>query len=216
VTTGGRDMSERTQQDKWLAASRAGDRLALTKLLATCYPRLRARAAARMERVLAARSSPDDILQEVYLQVFHRIGQFEPQGPESFLSWVYAILDHKLIDAHRAAHRRVRDVDREVSPVARDDSGSYWNLLDQLQVESATPSRVIRRDEALGALVDCVSELPEVHQQVIRLRFLEGLSVEEVAERLNKSRGAVVALSQRAFRTLREAMDRRGEFTRGD
>jgi DNA-directed RNA polymerase specialized sigma24 family protein len=50
---------------------------------------------------------------------------------------------------------------------------------------------------------------------VIQLRFLEGLSVEQVAERLGKTNAAIVALSKRALEALRKTMDGLGEFTRG-
>ena len=53
------------------------------------------------------------------------------------------------------------------------------------------------------------------HRQVIQLRFLEGLSVDEVATRLGKTNAAVVALSKRALEALRRSMDQLGEFTRG-
>jgi RNA polymerase sigma-70 factor (ECF subfamily) len=208
-------MTQRSQIDTWVTAARQGDGLALAKLLASCHPRLRARAETRMDPALKARGGPDDILQEVYVQVFRRIGQFENRGPGSFLKWVYTILDHKLVDIRRAARRQVRDVSREVAAGVGTDSGSYWNLLDQLQADSGTPSRVVRREEALGALLRCISDLPESHHRVVQLRFLEGLSVAEVAARLNKSEAAVVAQTKRALDTLRGAMDRMGEFTRG-
>jgi RNA polymerase sigma-70 factor (ECF subfamily) len=207
-------MTEGSQADAWAEAARHGDRLALAKLLAACHPRLRARAAARMDAAVKARLGPDDILQEVYLQVFRQVEGFEHRGPDSFLNWVYTILDHKLIDARRAAHRQVRDIDREV-PAAAARSDSYWNLLERLQADSGTPSRLVRRQEALGAVVTCVADLPETYREVIRLRFLEGLPVEEVAARLGKSKAAVVALSKRALDALRSSMDRMGEFTRG-
>ncbi len=52
-------------------------------------------------------------------------------------------------------------------------------------------------------------------RQVIRMRFLEGRPVREVAARLTESEGAVVAVTKRALKTLRESMDRVGEFTHG-
>jgi len=207
-------MTGQSQAEIWVEAARRGDGLALAKLLAACHPRLRARTEARMDPAVKARSGPDDILQEVYLQVFRRIKSFEDRGPDSFLNWVYTILDRKLIDLGRAARRQVRDVKREVPAVAV-TSESYWNLLDRLHADSGTPSRVVRQQEALGALLTCLADLSEIHQKVIRLRFLEGLSVDEVATRLGKSKAAVVALSKRALTALRASMDGLGEFTRG-
>jgi RNA polymerase sigma-70 factor (ECF subfamily) len=208
-------MTEPNQIKSSVTAAQGGDRLALTKLLTTYDRRLRARAEARMPAAVKAKSSPDDILQEVYLDVFRQIDRFEDRGPGSFLNWLYAILDGKLGGALRAAHRRARDIGREAPVAGGTGSSSHWDLLDQLYADSATPSRVVRRQEALGALSACISGLSESHRQVIHLRFLEGLSVSEVARRLGKSEAAVVALSQRALNVLRRSMDQMGEFTRG-
>ena len=81
--------------------------------------------------------------------------------------------------------------------------------------DSLTPSRVVRREEAVGALLACLSRLSEAHRQVIRLRFLEGHPVSEVADRLGKSNAAIVALTKRALEALRQSMERLGDFTRG-
>ncbi|MBU0637259.1 MAG: RNA polymerase sigma factor [Planctomycetes bacterium] len=207
-------MSAGTQTEAWVSAAQRGDRLALAKLLATFHPRLRAWTEARMEAALKAKLGPDDILQEVYLDVARQIAQFENRGPGAFLKWVSAILQNKLTDACRAAHCQIRDVDREVH-AGGGASKSYWDLLDNMYADSGTPSRVIRREEALGALLTCIADLSEAHGQVIRLRFLEGCSVQEVASRLGKSEAAVVALTRRALDALRKSMDRRGEFTHG-
>jgi RNA polymerase sigma-70 factor (ECF subfamily) len=208
-------MTRHSEAETWVAAAKRGDRFALAKLLATCDPRLRARVEAQMDAALKAKRSPDDILQEIYLEVTRQIGHFKGCGLDSFLKWTCVILDHKVVDARRAAYCQARDINREVAIAAGSASSSYWNLLDDLYMDSGTPSRVVRREEALSALIACVAGLSETHHQVIRLRFLEGLSVDEAATRLGKSRAAVVALTKRALEALRASMDRMGEFTHG-
>lgn len=208
-------MTERSQIETWVEAARGGDRSAATKLLAACHARLRARAEARMPAEMRSKFSPDDILQEVYLDVFQRVSSFDYRGPGSFINWIFTILDRKMAATWRAAHTKVRDVDREVSFRPKPDESSYWSLLDQVYTDSGTPSRAIRREEAFTALVACLSDLSENHRQVIQLRFLEGAAVSEVAERLGRSEGAVVALTKRALVALRESMDNMGDFTRG-
>jgi RNA polymerase sigma-70 factor (ECF subfamily) len=212
---GGQGREPRNRVETWANAARQGDSLALAKLLAAHYPRLRARAQAGMDAATKARVGPDDILQEVYLDVIRRIDYFEEHGQGSFLNWVLTILDHKLVDAWRVAHCQARDIDREVTVAAGNGVSSYWDLLDHLYADSGTPSRVIRREEAFSALLTCITDLSETHRQVIRLRFLNGLSVDQVAARLGKSKAAVVALTKRALEALRAAMDQLGEFTQG-
>ncbi|MBU0637326.1 MAG: RNA polymerase sigma factor [Planctomycetes bacterium] len=207
-------MTQYCQTEILITACQSGDRLALAKLLARHHPELRARAEARMDPALKTRLDPDDILQEVYIDVARQIDQFENRGPGSFLAWVQAILNQKLVNARRAVHREMRDVDREV-PADRPVADSYWNLLDALYVDSGTPSRVVQRHEALSALFVSLADLSDSHRQLIQLRFLDGLSVAEVARRLGKSEAAVVALSKRALEALRQAVDRLGDFSRG-
>lgn len=207
-------MTEASQIAIWVTAAQGGNQLALTKLLTACHRRLRARAAARLPAAMKAKRGPEDILQEVYLDVFRQINRFEDRGPGSFLNWLYAILDRKLAAARRAAHYQMRDIDREVT-IGTPAADSYWNLLDQLYADSGTPSRAVRREEVLRALSACVTDLSEPHRHVIQMRFLDGLSVDDVATRLGKSKAAIVALTKRALEALRKSMDQLGEFTHG-
>lgn len=207
-------MAEQGQIATWITEAQRGDRAALAKLMAAYSPALRRRAEAVMDPAIKAKISPDDLLQEVYVDVTRRIDRFEDRGPDSFLHWLHAILDQKRSDAQRAVHRKVRDIGREVT-AGRLAADSYWNLLDNLYAESGTPSRVVRRQETLGALLSCIADLSEAHRQVIQLRFLESLPVADVAQRLGKSEAAVVALTKRALEALRKSMDQLGEFSRG-
>jgi len=207
-------MTEPSQIQTWVNALAQGDQLAVAKLLAAFHPTLRARAIARMDPALRARFEPEDVLQQVYMQVIREIDKYENRGEDSFLRWVTTILDNKLIDARRAAYRQVRSIAREL-PAAGATTDSYWNLLDLVYAGTGTPSQAVRKDEALGALLACVSGLGESHRQVLQLRFLEGLPVGEVARRLGKTDGAVVALTKRALESLRKSMDHLGEFTHG-
>ncbi|MCK4659225.1 MAG: sigma-70 family RNA polymerase sigma factor [Phycisphaerae bacterium] len=207
-------MGQPDQIQVWVEAVRRGDQSAAGKLLVTYYPLLRTRAAARMDRTVQAKHEPDDILQQVYLQVMRHLERFDGQTVDVFLNWVFTILDNELINAWRAAHRKRRDVNRE-QPIDGGDAASYWNLLDHVYADSDTPSHIIRKDEAFDALLACVAVLSDSHRRVIRLRFLEGLSVSETAARLYATKPAIVALTKRALDALRRSMDHLGEFTRG-
>ena len=68
----------------------------------------------------------------------------------------------------------------------------------------------------MDAMLSCLGGLADIHRLVIQLRFLDGLSLDEVAARVGRSRDAVASLSTRALAALRNAMQQRGEFTRCD
>lgn len=213
-------MAEPASLEEQVMAAQRGDTVALAAALACCHPELHARAAARLDPATRGRFAPEDVLQDVYAQVFRQIERFEYRGPGSFLAWTEAILDRRLVDLQRAAHRQMRDVGREVAPVAGcgaagSSSESFWNLLDEAYADAETPSRVVRRAEAIGALQTCLAGLAPDYRQVLQLRYIESRPLGEVAAQLGRTEAATAVLCHRALRHLRAAMDRLGEFTAG-
>ncbi|MCG8406802.1 MAG: sigma-70 family RNA polymerase sigma factor [Phycisphaerales bacterium] len=196
--------------------ARKGDEQAARRLLVLYHPRLRARLLRQMDPVMRSKIEPEDILQQVYFEAFRAIQQFTYQGKDSFLRWMYAILDRKLIDEHRALRAERRDVRREVKAApASVNQTTYVDLMARVMAESGTPSKVIRKDEALGVISACVATLPDHYRDVIQMRFLEGLPVAEVAEKLDRSIGSVHMICHRALRQLREQAEKLG-VTRDD
>lgn len=191
-----------------LRDARGGDEDAVRRLLVAYHPRLRARLLRQMDAVMKAKIEPEDILQHVYLEVFKAIGQFDYQGKDSFLRWMFTILDRKLIDEHRALRAERRDVRREVTNApASSHKSTYVDLMARIMSDGASPSQHVRRKEAVGALAACLAALPEHYRDVIRMRFMEGRPVAEVAEELDKSIGSVHMICHRALKQLRELIE---------
>lgn len=204
-------MPDSTETQVLIKDARGGDEQAVRRLLVLYHPRLKARLLRQMDPVMRSKLEPEDLLQQVYLETFRAIGQFEYQGPDSFLRWMYAILDRKLIDEHRALRAERRDVRREVKQAAASSGQStYIDLLTRITVGGTTPSQIVRKDEALGVLAACVATLPDHYREVIQMRFIEGLPVSEVAIRLHRSIGSIHMICHRALRQLREQAEKLG------
>jgi len=194
-----------------IKSARKGDEQAVRRLLVLYHPRLRARLLRQMDPTMRSKIEPEDILQQVYLETFRAIGQFEYQGTDSFLRWMYAILDRKLIDEHRAMRAERRDVRREVKPAAvAGNQTTYIDLLARVTSAGSTPSQVVRKEEALGVLAACVATLPDHYRDVIKMRFIEGRPVAEVAKSLKRSIGSIHMICHRALRQLREQAEKLG------
>ena len=71
---------------------------------------------------------------------------------------------------------------------------------------SSSPSQRMMRDEAAVVLAICLEQIPETQRQAIRMRYLEGMSLKEISERIEKSEMAVAGLLKRGLRALREEM----------
>jgi RNA polymerase sigma-70 factor (ECF subfamily) len=143
----------------------------------------------------------DDLVQETMMRAYRDLDSFTYRSPGSFLHWLSAIAEHVIADAVRHQGRA-----RRHATEVRFRSES--NPLGPEPVDSLTPSRVFARAEGLKALLRKMDELPEQYREALLLSKIEGLTTEEMSERLQKPREAVSLLVFRAVRRLRELMER--------
>ena len=133
----------------------------------------------------------EGVTNEVFLHVLRGIGRFRGEWP-GFRSWVFTIAHHRMVDEVRAAARRPTVVPME----SMDDHGPTGDVeLDALDSLS---------DERLRYLLDGLSA---DQRAVLLLRIVADLPLEQVADAVDKSVGAVKALQHRALASLRRALD---------
>ena len=197
-------MSNEATIHTWLAQAAAGDSLAIQKLILLHHSRLRAVALRRIGAELRGKLEPEDVLQQVYIDVVRRIAEFEHRGPDSFFHWLRGIFEAKLIDFHRHYHAAARDLAREVTPA--DTPSDYEALAAYAAIDTMTPSRVVAREEAESLLMAALAGLSDDHRRVLELRYLKGHPLADVAAAMHRSRPAVQMLCGRAVRQLRKAI----------
>ena len=185
----------------------AGDEAALRRLLLAHHDQLAASVARQLPDDLRRVLSADDVLQEAYLVAFRKIREFDPGQPGGFHAWLSRIAEHRLADlikGHRRAKRGGGLTPAELR-VGNDDS-TVIDMLQMLAADSRTPSREARMHEAAAAVQTALENLKEENREALRLRYLEGLSVAELAERMGRSEGAVHMLCTRGLQSLREEL----------
>ena len=196
-----------------LARAIAGDRSALERLLLTHYERLHARIRRRLPAAVQGILAPEDILQQAFVSVFQGISSFEPRGPHSFFRWVSGISENRLQDAIRAHRAAKRGGGRSPLQRARaDNGGSEVCLLALLAGPERTPSRTAARREAAGAVHVAMAALKDDYREAIRLRYIDGLSVREIAQAMKRSESSVHHLCSRALSELRVVMGRSSQY----
>jgi RNA polymerase sigma-70 factor (ECF subfamily) len=186
-----------------LAAS--GDPDALQRLIVHYHAVLHRTVETAMGASLRRHFDPDDVLQQAYVAAFKSIAGCSFDGPGGFYKWLERAALNQLKDARRALKRQKRDVARDLTRRVTATT-SYPGLLDRVAAPDSTPSRRLAKADAAAAVISCLARLTEDQRNVIRLRFLEGQSVPEVAAALGKSEPAVHMLCHRALKELRRLM----------
>jgi RNA polymerase sigma factor (sigma-70 family) len=131
----------------------------------------------------------EDLLLEVFLAALEE-GRLEAVPEEERLAWLRGVAHHKLVDSYRRHARR---------PATPLDALAEVVLAD----ERLTPEASALRQEERRRLRAAVARLPTLQQQVLRLRFEEGLKSAQIAALLGKQDSAVRQLLARTLNTLR-------------
>lgn len=127
----------------------------------------------------------DDVTNEIFAAAFHNLHTFKGT-PSQFRSWLFRIAWNKSADWHRQTPRRL-------APVERDD----LERPSTADVEAAAMARLER--ERVSELLE---RLTADQRDVIELRIIGDLSLEQTAETLGKPVGAVKSLQHRALAAL--------------
>ena len=148
---------------------------------------------------------PADVMQVTYFEAFLQIAHYDPDRSEPFSNWLRRIAENNLRDAIRGlqSHKRPQPRNR-IEP--RQDADSTDNLIAALGMTSTTPSGLAQRQERTDRLQAAIDALPEDYGLAVRLYDLQGLAIDDLAKRMNRSGGAVHMLRARAHDRLRELL----------
>jgi RNA polymerase sigma-70 factor (ECF subfamily) len=136
-------------------------------------------------RRTGSRAEAEDITSEVFERALINLPKFEWRGVP-LVAWLFRIAANALAD-------RRHEIERDSADPPPD-------------VPDDTESMAIERRAMVFQLVD---RLPDLQRRVIGMRFVEGKSIREIAEALERSEGAVKQLQLRALENLRKSMEGR-------
>lgn len=156
-----------------------------------------------------AKFDASDLVQQTMLDAHRKQDQFRGTTDAEWLAWLRQILANNLADAVRGLERFKRDATRDVALVAQVDD-SFSRVDGWLAAVQSSPSQKVQRSEELVILAGALGELPEPQREAIVLHHLQGLSLAEVAQELDRTPAAVAGLLHRGLKRLREVMDTSG------
>lgn len=191
--------------DELLDRSAAGDASARGALLLRHRRRLRRMVAIRLDRRLAPRVDPSDVVQDALAEAAGKLDNYLIARPLPFYPWLRQIAWENVIRLHRrhvgAARRSVK---REEPPPLPDRSA--LELAERLFAAGTCPSSAAQKAEFRARVREAVAELADSDREILALRHLEQLSVAETAGVLGISESAVKMRHVRALARLRSLL----------
>jgi RNA polymerase sigma-70 factor (ECF subfamily) len=144
-------------------------------------------------RILRSRSEAEDVLQEVFLQVWQQARSFDAARGRAF-TWLVTLARSRAIDRLRAVDSRERAALRSAEDTPPTPERQEW-------AEDAAI-----RSEHAEAVRSALAELPEEQRQVLVLAYLEGMSQSEIAAAKNQPLGTVKTRTRSGLKKLSEAL----------
>jgi RNA polymerase sigma-70 factor (ECF subfamily) len=146
-------------------------------------------------RILADREEADELLQEVYLEVWRKVARYDV-GRGTPIAWLITLTRSRAIDRLRARGARGQNA---TSPIDA-------NVSSRLEDLGPSPFETQADQELRMAVGTAITGLPPAQQQAIELSYYEGLSHQEIAARLNQPLGTVKTRIKLGMSKLRESL----------
>ena len=145
-------------------------------------------------RILNDQKEAEDVLQEVFLQIWDKAGSYKPElGKPS--SWAVTLTRNKAIDYIRAGQRRSRLLELASTELLVRQPGA------------AAANESVRGRDGAELITSAVSELPADQRRAIELAFFTGLTQHEISETLQEPLGTIKARIRRGMLKLRGRLE---------
>ena len=175
----------RPEDGELLSAIARGDRQAYRGLYQRYAPIL----LGLLSRILGDRGEAEDVLQEVFLQIWKKAGDFDERRGRA-LHWLATIARNRALDRRSTIESR-----RRLAPAALPDT-AHQQPLDPVDAANvAEEARHLHR---------ALAQIPEAQRQVLLLAYFDGLSQTEIAERVGLPLGTVKSHARIGLTRLRD------------
>lgn len=141
-------------------------------------------------RILVRRDLAEEVLQEVYVKIWERAGDFDANRA-SPITWMATI-----------ARNRALDEVRRATPVSIEERPEVLQIADTTE----SPPDRIARSQDLARMFECLDRLEPDRRDIVRLAYIDGLSREALAERYGRPVATVKTWLHRSLRELKDCL----------
>ncbi len=192
----------------WLRAARTGCREALGRALDACRCYLMRIAREEVPPDLQVKGSASDLVQEAYLDASFAFARFHGDSEVELRAWLRQLLRRRIAKLGRRYRTTKKRQLRREQPREVCRSANHSDT--ELQATLPTPSALIMEEERSQALKQVLERLPEDYRRVIRLRYEEERSFEEIGALMERTSNAARLLWLRAIERVKHEL--RGSY----
>ena len=185
-----REESQTTDADLVRAVARGDE-----KAYASLYDRYASILLGLLIRILHSRAEAEDVLQDVFLQVWQRAKNFDETRGRAF-TWLVTLTRSRAIDRLRSLASRDRVAEESVREVP-------------VNVASDAVADAMRAEQS-ETISRALAELPEEQRRTISLAYFDGLTQTEIADRTGEPLGTVKTRTRAGLKKLRDLLSRAG------
>lgn len=135
------------------------------------------------------KEAAEDLTGEIFARMVTHLPAYRPQQAP-FRAWLYQIARNLIVDHFRRSGQQTAVPLQQVNAPAN----------------HANPDGLIDRQLSLEKVQEALERIDSEQRDVVLMRFVLGMSLEEVAETLNKSVGAVKSIQHRGLKSLRATL----------
>jgi RNA polymerase sigma-70 factor (ECF subfamily) len=167
----------------WVEQAQDGNEDSFANLYSHYYPLIH-----RRIWHMVPQADVDDVTQEVFLAVIKSLHSF--RGDAKFSTWLHTLTSRQVVNYYRQRERSPEQVDEQVEAM-------------EAQAAFSDHKQDLRNQEEMIVLQRGITKLSEDYQEVLLLRFADGLPFKDIAEQLGKSLDATKSLFRRALAALK-------------
>ena len=150
-------------------------------------------------QLVGDRQVAEDLVAESLLALCRKASQLDPESTKLF-GWLRGVIRHKAMDYHRAKARKT---------AAMDQRADVQCDIERNKQLASRPSANLERSEQATDVLVVLDDLDETKRQCLEWKYLDKLSVREMAARLDLTEKAVESILYRARLEFRERFERR-------
>ena len=192
---------DKEREKRWIESAKKGD-VESFELLVGAYQQ---KVYNLSYRLLGDKEEAEDLVQEVFINVFRHLSRF--RGDSQFSTWIYQVAMNHCRNRLKYLKRRFRHATESLDDPLHTKEGEVGR---DFPDEKDVPEEAFYRRQVQNMVQSALRELREDYREVVALRDIQDLSYQEISEILNLPEGTIKSRLHRARFELKEVLVRLG------